>query len=72
VIDPTKLGPGFYPTPKAPEAKVNSFGKDTWFGYVERELKKVPQVSVFGPDVNEQTFVKKTFNMTVENVINGV
>ena len=35
-------------------------------------MKKVPQVSVFGPDVNEQTFVKKTFNMTVENVINGV
>ena len=42
VIDPAKLGPGFYPTPKAPETKVNSFGKEAWFGYVERELKKVP------------------------------
>jgi hypothetical protein len=67
-INPLSPGPGSYDLgTEVKAAPKPSFGTEKRFGYVERDLKKLPNPEQLGPDVNSQTFVKKTFNITIED-----
>lgn len=69
-IDSVSPGPGTYDVQvnKILSKKPN-FEREERFSYQERIQKHQPNPEINGPDVNEASFVKKTFNIKIEDRI---